>query len=136
MMIPVPSYQKVPKVKIDCPDWKVDPYWLEDSPLIKVRICGHSGISALTGKIVKGDDDSVIKELFLLFSHTTDFEDFSILATNSNDFRVTLMESLLINRDCNQYIFHNFFHIVFTRNWMHILHLIFSLLSNFCILSL
>ena len=72
-------------------------------------MCGHSEISALTGKIVKGDDDSVIKELFLLFSHTTDFEDFSILATNSNDFRVTLMESLLINRDCNQYIFHNFF---------------------------
>ena len=32
-------------------------------------------------------------------NHTRDFEDFSILATNNNDFEVTLMESLLINRD-------------------------------------
>ena len=28
-----------------------------------------------------------------------DFEEFSILATNNNDFKVTLTESLLINRD-------------------------------------
>ena len=37
----------------------------------KVRMCEHLGISALTGKIVKGDDDSAIKELlFILQSHT------------------------------------------------------------------
>ena len=36
----------------------------------------------------------------LLFcNHTPDFEDFSILASNNNDFKVKLMESLLINRD-------------------------------------
>ena len=57
----------------------------------KVRMCEHLGISALTGKRVKGDDDSTIKE-HLLFC-------FSILATNNNDFKVTVMESLLINRD-------------------------------------
>ena len=33
------------------------------------------------------------------FVYKPDFEDFSILATNNNDFKVTLMESLLINRD-------------------------------------
>ena len=54
-------------------------------------MCEHLGISALTGKRVKGDDDSTIKE-HLLFC-------FSILATNNNGFKVTLMESLLINRD-------------------------------------
>ena len=32
-------------------------------------------------------------------NHAPDFEDFSILATNKNDFKVTLMESLLISRD-------------------------------------
>ena len=56
-------------------------------------------LSALTGKRVKVDDDSAIKEHLLFCSHTPDFEDFSILTTNSNDFKVTLMEGLLINRD-------------------------------------
>ena len=65
----------------------------------KVRMCEHLGISALTGKRVKGDDDSAIKEHLLFCNHKPDFEDFSILATNNNDFKVTLMESLLINRD-------------------------------------
>ena len=59
-------------------------------------MCKHLGISALTGKRVKGYDDSAIKEHFLLCNHTPDFEDFSILATNNNDFKVMLMESLLI----------------------------------------
>ena len=65
----------------------------------KVRMCEHLGISALTGKRVKGDDDSAIKQHLLFCNHTTDFEDFSILATNNNNFKVTLTESLLINRD-------------------------------------
>ena len=65
----------------------------------KVRLCEHLGISALTGKRVKGEDDSAIKEHRLFCSHTPDFEDFSILVTSNNDFKVTLMESLPINRD-------------------------------------
>ena len=59
----------------------------------------HFGISALTGKRVEGDDDSAIKKHLLFCNHTTDFEDFSILATNNNDFKVMLTESLLINGD-------------------------------------
>ena len=65
----------------------------------KVRMCEHLRMSALTGKRVKGDDDSAITEHLLSCNRTPDFEDFSILATNNNDFKVTLMESLLINRD-------------------------------------
>ena len=61
-------------------------------------MCEHLGISALTGKRVKGDDDSATKEHLLFWNHTPELEDFSILASN-NDFKVTLMESLLINRD-------------------------------------
>ena len=65
----------------------------------KVSMCEHMGISALTGKRVKNDDDSAIKEHLLFCNHAPDFEAFSILANNSNDFKVKLMESLLINRD-------------------------------------
>ena len=53
-------------------------------------MCEHLGISALTRKRVKGDDDSAIKEHLLFCNHTPDFEDFSILATNNNDFKVPL----------------------------------------------
>ena len=65
----------------------------------KVRMCKHLGISALTGKRVIGDDDSTIKEHLLFCNHTADFEDFSVVAINNNDFKVTLMECLPINRD-------------------------------------
>ena len=62
-------------------------------------MCEHLGISALTGQRVKGDDDSAITEHLLFCNHTPEFEDFSILPSNNNDFKVTLMESFLINRD-------------------------------------
>ena len=59
----------------------------------------HLEILALTGKIVKSDDDSVIKKHLLFCSHLSDFKNFSILTTNSNNFKITLMASLLINKD-------------------------------------
>ena len=62
-------------------------------------MCEHLGISVLSGKKVKGDDDSAIKKYLLFCNHAPDFEDFLIIATNNNDFKVTLMESLLINGD-------------------------------------
>ena len=65
----------------------------------KVRMCEHLGVSALTGKRVKGDNDSAIKEHHLFCNHSSGFDDFSMLASNNNDFKITLMESLLINRD-------------------------------------
>ena len=62
-------------------------------------MCNHLGISAFIGERVKGDYDSAIKEHRLFCNHASDFEDSSGLATKNNDFKVTLMESLLINRD-------------------------------------
>ena len=59
----------------------------------------HLGILALTGKRVKGDDDSAIVEHLLFWYHSPDFENGTVLLTNNNDFKVTLMENLLINRD-------------------------------------
>ena len=61
-------------------------------------MCEHLGISVLIGKRVKDDDDSAIKGHLWFCNHEHDFEDFSILATNSN-FKITLIESLLINKD-------------------------------------
>ena len=48
---------------------------------------------------MKGDNDSPIKDPHLFSNHSSDFDDFSILARNNNDFKITLMENLLINRD-------------------------------------
>ena len=61
-------------------------------------MCEQLGVSALTGKRVKGDNDSPIKK-HLFWNHSSGFHDFSILTSNNNDFKVTIMESLLINRD-------------------------------------
>ena len=60
-----------------------------------------AAVLPITGKIVKGGDDSAINEHLIFCNHAADFEDFSILATNNNNFKVALMESLLIliNRD-------------------------------------
>ena len=62
-------------------------------------MCERLGISALTGKRVKDDDDYAIKEHLLFCKYTPDSEEISILATNNNDSKVTFMKSLLINRD-------------------------------------
>ena len=62
-------------------------------------MCEHLGVSALTAKRVKGDNDFAIKEHHLFCNHSSGFDDFSILASSNNDFKVTLMESLLINGD-------------------------------------
>ena len=54
-------------------------------------MCQYLGISALIVERDKGDYDSAIKEHRLFCNHASDFEDFSGLATNSNDFKVALM---------------------------------------------
>ena len=57
-------------------------------------MCEHLAVSALIGKKVKGDNDSVVKEHHLFCNHSSGFDDFSILASNNNDLKVTVMESL------------------------------------------
>ena len=62
----------------------------------KVRMCKHLGNLVLTGKRAASGDDSAIKEQLLFGSYSPYF---SILTTNNNNFKVTLVESILINRD-------------------------------------
>ena len=56
-------------------------------------MCEPLKVYTLTGKRVKGDNNSAIKE-HLFCNHSSGFDDFSILASNNNDFKVTVMESL------------------------------------------
>ena len=53
----------------------------------------------LLEKKVKGDNDSTINQHHLFCNHSSGFENFSILASNNNDFTLPLMESFSINRD-------------------------------------
>ena len=61
-------------------------------------MCEHHRVSALTRKKVNGVSESAIKE-HLVYNHWSGFDNFPILASDSNDFKVTLKERLLINRD-------------------------------------
>ena len=67
----------------------------------KVRICEHLGISHLTEKKVKIDNNKLtaIQEHLLCCNYSPSFEDFSILTRESNDFKLKIMESLLIAGD-------------------------------------
>ena len=67
----------------------------------KVRICENLGILHPTGKKVKIDNNKLtaIQEHLLHCNYSPSFEEFSILTRKSNDFKLKIMESLLIARD-------------------------------------
>ena len=77
----------------------MSPRYAKTKRHFKVRMCELLGVSALAGKRVTGDNDYPIKEHHLFCNRSFGFDNFSILASNSNKVTVTLMESLLINRD-------------------------------------
>ena len=61
-------------------------------------MCEHLRISPLTGKMVKGDNNSAIKEHHLFCNHSSGLDTFSILASSNNDFKVYLNEECLNQR--------------------------------------
>ena len=65
----------------------------------KVRVSGHVGVSARTGKNIKSTKNSAVRDHMLVCNNIVSFEDFSVLANGTNDFRIKLQESLLIHRD-------------------------------------
>ena len=67
----------------------------------KVRMCEHLGISHLTGKrkTPQAGQSTAILEHTLFCRGAPSFSDFDILARDTNDFKLTLKESLLIARD-------------------------------------
>ena len=67
----------------------------------KGRICKHLGISHLTEKKVKIGNKKLtaIQEHLLCCNYSPFLDDFSILTRESNDFKLKIMESLLIELD-------------------------------------
>ena len=63
------------------------------------RVGEHMGISNLTGKRLKTVKQSAISDHLLQYNYALNFDDFSILATDCNKFKLLLRESLLIKRD-------------------------------------
>ena len=63
------------------------------------RAAEHMGISNLTGKRLKNVKQSAISDHLLQCNCTINFDNFDILAAESNKFKLLLRESLLIKRD-------------------------------------
>ena len=63
------------------------------------RTVEHMGISNLTGKCLKNIKQSAISDHLLQCNCTISFDDFSILATDWNKFKLLLRVSFLIKRD-------------------------------------
>ena len=51
------------------------------------------GVSARTGKNIKSTKNSAVLDHILVCNNIMPFEDFSILANGSNDFRIKLQQS-------------------------------------------
>ena len=64
----------------------------------KVRVSEHMGVSACTDKNIKSTKNSAVRDHMLVSNSIVSFEDFSVLANGTNDFRIKLQESLLIQR--------------------------------------
>ena len=62
------------------------------------RASEHVGMTPLTGKIVKKPKKSSVSDHILLNGHDVSFEDFTVLFTENNRFKLHLKESLLMKR--------------------------------------
>ena len=60
----------------------------------KDRMCEHPEFSAPSRERVKGDNKPGMKKYDLFRNRSSGIDNFFILASNSNDFKVTLMEDL------------------------------------------
>ena len=85
-------------IKFKCGDCNAT-YYGKTKCHFTIKMFEHLRVSALTGKREKSDNDSTIKEHHLFCNHLSAFDNFSILLSNNNDFKVTIMERLLIDRD-------------------------------------
>ena len=65
----------------------------------KLRVSENMEISARTDKNIKSTENSTVRDHIVVCNNIVSFEDFSVLANETNDFRIKLQESLLIHRD-------------------------------------
>ena len=81
-----------------CSNYKVT-YYGKTFRHFYTRAAAHMEISNLTGKCLKSVKQSVISDHLLQRNYPIKVDDFSILATDCNKFKLLLRESLLIKRD-------------------------------------
>ena len=74
-------------------------YYSETDRHLFVRASEYLGITPLTQKRVKNPKKSAILDHTLLKGHNATYDDFSILISKNNQFKLHLKESLLIERD-------------------------------------
>ena len=68
----------------------------------KVHVSEHMGVSARTSRNIKSTKNFAAHDHMLLCNNIVSFEDFSVLANGTNEFRIKLQESLLIHIDWPQ----------------------------------
>ena len=73
-------------------------YYGKTKRQFKVCVSELMGVSTSTGKNIKSTKSSAVRDM-LVCNNIVSFEDFSVLANGSNNFRIKLQESLLIHRD-------------------------------------
>ena len=74
-------------------------YFGENERHLFVRASEHLGITPLTQKRVKNPKKSAIMDCILLEGYNATYDDFSILISENNQFKLHLKECLLIKRD-------------------------------------
>ena len=65
----------------------------------KVCVSENMNISARTGKNIDSTKNSAVQDHIFVCNNIVSFEDFSVLANGTNDFRIKVQESLLIHHD-------------------------------------
>ena len=65
----------------------------------KVHVSEHMGVSTRTGKNIKSTKNSAVRDHVLFCNNIVSFEDFSVFANGTNDFRINLQERSLIHGD-------------------------------------
>ena len=66
---------------------------------LNVRSGEHLSLSTLTSKRVNNNKQLAVKDHCLFFNHVGSFEDFSILANESNLCKLLIKEFLLLSKD-------------------------------------
>ena len=66
---------------------------------MKIRVSEHQGVSQRTGKLLKGNLSTYVRDHMLKCEHKVDWVDFKILGKEYNHFLLDTKESLFIKRD-------------------------------------
>ena len=73
-------------------------YYGKNKCLFKIRVSEHIWVSPHAGKYIKFTKNSAVCDHMLVCDNIVSFDDFSVLAYGTSDFRIKLYGSLLIHR--------------------------------------